>query len=406
MKRKIYPWLICLMSTILISCCMGLTNGTFSVFQPYLVESGLTNTQASSILTVRNVFGCIGIALITQYYDRMKMRRGMVVNLLIGMTAFVIYSHAKTYPMFLAAAALSGICYGWGGILPASILIRRWFKKDCTLALGISGSGTGVAMMILPTILTTVIEQKGMYAAFRMNAVIMAVTAGMIFLTIRESPKEAGLICWGEEESEKQGKQKSIQGHGLTVAEKLMMFFSMMLLGICTQPEINHLAVYFHELNFDSMLAPKVISSIGLTLIVGKCIYGFLVDRFESFYINLIYYVTIVVGLIFLALCTTGNIGFAYAAGILLGFGTTLATVGMMTIAGDLETPEKYMKTGKYFQLTYLGAVLVFSSVPGMAADLTGSYIPVYMVVPGLMAVGMILAAVVYIRHRKTFYHK
>ena len=180
-----------------------------------------------------------------------------------------------------------------------------------------------------------------------------------------------------------------------------MLFAAMLFMGISTQPEVNHIAVYFHELSFDPMIAPQIISVIGFFLIIGKCVYGYLVDRFGAFYVNLVYYLGIVAGLICLMLCKSGNVIFAYAGGIGLGYGTSLATVGMMTIAGDLETPEKYMRTGKYFQLLYLGAVLVFSTVPGIVADMTGSYLPVYVLAPVLMAVSMILVQVVYIWHGK-----
>lgn len=400
MKKKIYPWIICLMSTLLVSCCMGITNGTFSVFQPYLVERGLSNTQASSIIMTRNIFGCLAIATVTQFYDRLELRLGMTVNVCIGAAAFVIYSMAGSYPVFLTAAALSGICYGWGGILPASMAIRRWFKANRTLALGISGSGSGVAMLILPVILTAVIEERGISAAFRLDALLMAVTAGLLFLTIRDTPEKAGLISWGGEE-EKGRVKKVREGSGLSRPEYGMLFVSMLFLGIGTQPEVNHIAVYFHELDFDPMLASKVISVIGLFLILGKCVYGYLVDRFDSFNINLIYYLGIIFGLIFLALCGEGKEFLAYAAGVCLGYGTSLATVGMLTIASDLEKPEKYMKTGKIFQLIYMGAVLIFSAVPGIAADMWGSYRPVYVLAPCLMTAGTVLVQIVYIRHRK-----
>lgn len=191
------------------------------------------------------------------------------------------------------------------------------------------------------------------------------------------------------------------KGAGISRAEYLMLFVSMLFLGIGTQPEVNHIAVYFHELSFDPMLASQVISVIGFFLILGKCVYGYLVDRFDSFHINLIYYLGIVFGLVCLVFCSSGNELFAYAAGVGLGYGTSLATVGMMTIAGDLEKPEKYMRTGKYFQLIYMGAVLLFSAVPGIVADVCGSYRPVYILAPCLMAAGMVLVQIVYIRHRK-----
>ena len=168
-----------------------------------------------------------------------------------------------------------------------------------TLALGISGSGSGVAMLILPVLLTSVIENKDMYAAFRLDALLMAITAVLLYLTIRESPEEAGLMPWGYEEENEKRKVVN-EGAGLTSGEYAMLLVSMLFMGISTQPEVNHISVYFHELSFDPMLAPRTISVIGFFLIIGKCVYGYLVDIFQAFYVNLVYFLGIIAGLFFL----------------------------------------------------------------------------------------------------------
>lgn len=401
MKKKLYPWLICLMCTLLISCCMGITNGTFAVFQPYLVESGLSNTQASLIVTIRNVFGVASMAFINHYYNKMKLRLGMTVAVLIGCLGFILYAVAQTFPMYLIAAALAGICYGLGGILPASLIIRRWFRQNRTLALGISGSGSGVAMMILPPILLTIIERYSAKTAFWFDALLMAVIAVLLYLTIREYPEDMGMAPWGD--VEQQEKTRVIdQGTGLTRVEYVLMLISMLCMGIGTQPEVNHLTVFYHEQGFPNFVAPMVISIIGFSLIVGKCIYGVLVDKIGSYRINAIFYLGIIAGLVLFVAAGKNSTYLAYAGGGFLGFGTTLATVGMMTIAGDLDRPENYMKTGKNFQITYLAAVLCFSTVPGIVADITGSYRPVYLLAPCVMAAGMILTLLVYFRHHKS----
>ena len=56
----------------------------------------------------------------------------------------------------------------------------------------------------------------------------------------------------------------------------------------------------------------------------------------------------------------------------LFGFGAPLTTVGLSVWAADFSCTER--------QLCYAIGGLAFSFVPGMVADLTGSYAPVYVI--------------------------
>lgn len=397
-KNKAYPWLVCLMCTLLLSCCMGVTNGTFSVFSPYLTEGGLTHTQASMILTIRNIFGVSSMMFVTNYYSKVGLRRGMAIAILIGASAFVLYGFASSFPVYCTAAAISGISYGWGGIIPASLMLNRWFKEHRTLALGISGSGTGVAMLILPIILNTIITKVSVRAAFWFDAGLMITVAVLLYLVVRDTPQELHMHPLGETEQQK--AERVHFGTGLGKIEMAGMMLAMLFLGICTQPGVNHLPVYYAEIGFDSVQASLAISVIGGALIVGKCLYGYLVDKFGSYQINAVFYVILLGGLVFAALASTGKEIFIYLSSIMIGSGTTLTTVGMMTMAQDLETKEHYGKASRNFQVIHLAGVLSCSSVPGIVADLTGSYLPVYVVAPVLEVISGVIVLGIYRRHR------
>ena len=61
------------------------------------------------------------------------------------------------------------------------------------------------------------------------------------------------------------------------------------------------------------------------------------------------------------------------------GAGLALTTVGLTAWVGDLCCGAEYDKTVRFFQLGYAAGSFIFSSLPGILADVFyGSYIPAY----------------------------
>lgn len=59
--------------------------------------------------------------------------------------------------------------------------------------------------------------------------------------------------------------------------------------------------------------------------------------------------------------------------------GIPFSTVGVSVFAKDMSSGNAYEKVVKYFQVaTKIGALLI-GPLPGMIADLTGSYAPAYL---------------------------
>ena len=146
MRKPHYAWAICAGCTLLLLVSGGLAVNAFSVAQPYiLAQNGFTNTQTSMITTVRAAayLGCM--ALMPRFYGRLGYRWGTAAAALFGVLAFVLFGAAKQLWTYYLAGLVAGLSYGFGSMVPVSILITRWFREKHGLALGICAAGTGLA---------------------------------------------------------------------------------------------------------------------------------------------------------------------------------------------------------------------------------------------------------------------
>ena len=84
-----------------------------------------------------------------------------------------------------------------------------------------------------------------------------------------------------------------------------------------------------------------------------------------------------------------------------LNIGIPISTVGMSIWAHDLSDGVHYARNLKWFQMSYAVGGIAFSALPGALADLTGSYVPAYVIFAVMMAVSVLLVQVSYLRNRR-----
>lgn len=126
MRKPHYAWAICSGCTLLLLVSGGLAVNAFSVAQPYiLAQNGFTNTQTSMITTVRAAayLGCM--ALMPRFYGRLGYRWGTAAAALFGVLAFVLFGAAKQLWTYYLAGLVAGLSYGFGSMVPVSILTTR-----------------------------------------------------------------------------------------------------------------------------------------------------------------------------------------------------------------------------------------------------------------------------------------
>ena len=281
-------WLICAGATLLMFISTGMVVNTLTVYLPYiLTEYGLSNGEGSLINTIRCLSSLGSMFFVEAYYRKLGLRRGTALAMALCVLSYVRYGLARSFPGFCLGAVVGGIGCSFGGIVAATVAIDTWFSGSRGTAMGLCTAGSGLAMVILPPVLTKILEAAGVSAAFLSEAAMMAALSVLILLIFRkETPAAAGLTPYGvQEQIQTQAAAKKGLSHGYFLALLLAMAF----VGSVGGPGFNHLPVLYSSQGYDSMTVALGMSLIGFVLVVGKCLFGVITDRIGAYRTNFLF---------------------------------------------------------------------------------------------------------------------
>ena len=253
MRKIHYGWVICVTCTLLLFVTMGTVSNGFSIYLPYIMaERGLTHAQTSSLVTLRCLVAFVAMLLIGGYYRKVSLRVGTGLAVCCAGLAFWLYSAAETYPLFCVGAAVSGISYGLGSMIPVSILINRWFDQHRALALSICASGSGIATIVLPPVTTHLVERFSMSAAFRMEGAAILVCAGVVLLVLRNDPREKGLRPCGQTEIPPEAPATAVSPSQGALGRRtwILLGYASLFMGAVANPGFSHLSVLYTSEGF------------------------------------------------------------------------------------------------------------------------------------------------------------
>ena len=399
MRKLHYGWVICVTCTLLLFVTMGTVSNGFSVYLPYIMdERGLTNAQTSSLVTLRCLVSFLAMLVIGWYYRKISLRVGTGIAACCAGLAFWLYSVAQSYPVFCVGAAVSGLSYGLGSMIPVSILINRWFYRHRALALSICASGSGIATIVLPPVTTALVEGLSMGAAFRIEGVLIFVFAAVIVLVLRNEPAEKGLVPCGQEgasEDESRVSVVVVGRRGMNRRVWILLGCASLVMGAVANPGFSHLSVLYNSEGYDPAAVALIISGTGVMLTLGKLIYGEVTDHLGGCRSSLLFGVVLLAGHVLCCLAFAQSVVLCVFTVLFLGVGYPIATMGPSVWSNDLAEPEKYPMVVRRLQVIYAGGALAFASVPGILADHLGGYIPAYLlfaVLIGLSLLGIALS--------------
>ena len=377
LKRAI---LSCAGCTLMLFVTCGLAFNVFSAAQPYiLTQNGFTNTQTSLITTVRSAAYLLGTFAIGRYYRLLGYRAGCALAAVLACVSFLLFAAAKSLAAYYFAGAVAGVSYALGSMVPASILMRRWFRAHSGLAIGICSAGTGLATVVFSPLFTAIAEAGGVDRAFLWTAAFCAAAAVLVFFLIRSDPAALGLEPWGKAAPEST-QERALHGlHPSRLRWTLLLLAVLLVSGIGATGFTHLMTLYMSE-GMDAMRTAAAFSLCGLALMAGKCVCGALCDKLGSYRANYLLFGSFILGCALCVLAPMKSEALMLASSVFLGFGGSLNTVGISIWAGDLSTPERYEKTLRLFQGAYGLGGIVLSFLPGAIADLAGGYASAYAV--------------------------
>ncbi len=399
-----YPhraWAVCAGGAIMLFVVVGLGCNVFSVYQPYVIAwNGFTNAQGSWIITVRSLFIVIGMITANWVLARMGLRRMAVFSVGLAALSCFLFGAASDFFLCCAAGALTGLSYGWGGMIPVSLLIHHWFQDRQVFALGLASAGSGLSTILAPAPLTWLIEHRGLSAAFWFEGAFILLLALLVLLLVQDRPENLGLLPYhlGGEAAPIQPARSAPSG--MTQRRWAMVLLAIFLIGGPTGIGISHVGVLYASEGYNSGTVAVLVSWIGVWLIVGKLIYGELTDRLGSRRSNYLLYGLALASFLLFCLAPLGGIMPAFAAVTTFGLGMPISNVALSTWARDLRGDAGFAEGLRWSQTLYALGLLLTGPIPGILADATGSYVPSYVLFFLMMLLSMSLLLWVYGRTR------
>ena len=413
MKKLHYGWIICGTCTLLIFVTMGTASNGLSVFMPYIMDSyGLSNSQTSFLVTLRCAFAFAAMLVVGRYYKWIGYRLGTAIAAMLCCCAYLIYWHATGYLQICIGASMAGISYGLGSMIPVSILINRWFIKHKALAISICSAGSGLAVIVLPPVLTGLILKSSLRSAFLFTAGGVLFVTLLVLLLIRKDPSDKGIRPLGFEDavSDEEAYKKLMSDSG--AAEKkpltakrqrkiskqgwMLTAAACVIMGALANPGFVHLSVLYTGEGYSPMTVAMLISICGFVLVGGKLMFGEAADIMGGFPATMIFFGILTAGNLLCGFAFVGSNALAIIAVILFGLGSPVCTVGIPVWAGDLDSYERYADNVRHMQLIYAAGAMIFASVPGIIADITGSYTLYYSLFAILTVAAAVCIALVY----------
>jgi MFS family permease len=382
---------------------MGFAVNAFSIYMPYIQKThGFSGSQLSLIPTVRSLFSLIALLTVDKYFQKTGLRAGIAGACLLTGAAFILFSLAGGLYAYYAGAALLGLAYGYGGLVPAALLINRWFNSRRGFALGICACGSGLGATVGPPVFTALIEDFSLRTAFLCEALFIAGVCVLIFLLVRGEPGELGLSPYGERENGADARVLQPKRRDLRRDEYVLMLLGLMCMGMTVIPGPSYYALHFTACGYSGMAAAAAVSAFGLVLTASKFLFGVIADRAGCRKATLLAFSSLLLGLgLCCSLQFSGSPVLLFSSVALMGLGMPPSTVGLPLWASELSSQERFPRTLRHFQTANILGAFLGSSIPGILADFTGSYLPGYALHMLFIAVTLVTVQILYARRER-----
>lgn len=396
MNRPHYAWLVCLGGALTLLSTVGLGVNVFAVYQPEIIAlRHFTNAQGSLITTVRSLFILIALLTVNRVCARLGLRRSMTLGVVLIALSCFCFGAARAFWQYCVAAAFTGLGYCYGGMVPLSLLIGRWFRLRRNLALGLASAGSGVASIAASPLLARVMEKQGLQAAFWWEGAVLIVLAAAVWLLVRSDPAQLGLEPLGGAAPKTDAPHSgSSSGPPAYLAAMAAGF----LIGGVGGPGFSHLTVHYATLGYAPLFLAGLVSASGVCICVGKVLCGQIYDRWGAAAGDSYCYLGVMAGT---ALCCLpagdGPLLPVLAVG-LFSLGLPISAVSPSVWAADLAGPGDFPRAVQAINLAYTVGVILFGPVPGLLADRTGSYVPAYLLFAALLTLAIVLVRMAYVR--------
>ena len=363
---------------------------SYSVFfKSIAAEFGDSRLGVSIGISVTQGVGALLAPFIGRALDRFPLKRIMAAGAISMGTGFLLLGLVQTpLQFYLVLGVFIGFGAGAMGQLATSKLVSNWFVLKRGTALGIAATGISVSGVLMPATTAWLIGEFGWRNGFVAYGVItLVIVVPLILRLVVSRPEDVGLLPDGAAEAATLPPPRP----ALRTAEYIRnsnFWYLLITIGLlfCIQSAtLIHMVPQLTDRGIDLISASVIASSTALFGVMGKLIYGALVDRWDVRWALWLAIAFQVAGQLFM-LFGNGYSGFLIGAS-LFGFGMGGIVPMQGAVVGAAFGRENFGRVLGAMRPPM--AIIHLLGVPfaGWVYDSTGSYEPAFLTFLGLYAV-------------------
>ncbi|MFC0408675.1 MFS transporter [Roseomonas elaeocarpi] len=379
-----HGWPALLAATV--GCAMGLSSLPFyslgSFIAPLQAEFGWGRGDVASSFLYTTVVLALVSPLLGGLIDRVGVRPVALVSIpLLAAVLFAISRFEGSVTGFHLLYALAGLVGSGATPINYTRAVNAAFDRGRGLALGISLAGIGVAAFALPPLLAWIIQAHGWRTAYLTLAVLALLPWPFALLGLREG----------------EAARSAVLRDGASVAFALrsgtfwVIGLGFAAIAVAVSALVVHITPLLRDAGLDAMAAARIASVIGIGVLGGRILAGYVIDRFFAPFVAAAMFLATALGCLLLLL---GGPALAPVAAVLVGLslGAEVDLIAYLT--------ARYFGMARYgFLYALIYAMFAVGAAVGPAAagtlfDLTGSYtVPLWCVIALLAVSSLAIAA-------------
>jgi MFS family permease len=352
--------------------------------KPLSEEFGWSPAQIQTALVLMPLGTVVMAPVIGWAADRFGSKPVIVISLILYIIAFAAIGLVNNGTLISFYAAWAAMAIVGAGTLAIAWTraINGWFDRGRGLALGLALCGSGLTGFLVPPYTEWLIETYGWRLAYvGLAALPLALALPLVLIFFRDPPRIA------------KGAAGARDVPGLTGAEALrtsqfwIMAVGFFLISVGVGALIPNMVPFLIKDGFAPMQAAQIAGVIGISVIVGRVVAGFLIDRFWAPIIAFVFLIVPAASCLILA---NPEIGLFYVA-------LAAALVGL---AAGAEFDLIAFMSSRYFGMKDYGKIYAWQFIgfgvgagfapplPGIVLGRTGSYDPALYAIAAMFVVG------------------
>jgi sugar phosphate permease len=366
-KKVFYGWWIVLVSMLGISTGMApFVFASLGLFMlPLQQEFGWDRAQISAIVPIMIVSFMFTQPLVGRLIDRVGTRKVLIPSHIafgLGLAAIPLFvselMHLALIFLFL------GTCGVAANTMPYLRTVSAWFDRKRGLAIGIAVSGIGLGYAYVPLLVQSAITAGGWRFAYGvLSAIVLFITVPMLFLLLKESPSDMGLMPDNADNNRSPVTAAVVPaGMSSSMVIRRREFWLLSLIFLCIAFVLHGILLHMVPLLRDKGISPgsaaAIASFTGVTTFVSRIVIGYLIDYFFAPRLALIFFALSSLG--FFLFATTSLLPLMYLAAFMIG----------LSLGAEIDLLA-YL-CGKYFGLGSFGEIYALLFIGVLAGSAIG----------------------------------